>query len=133
MGGGSSKELPVDLTEQLVRIQSAKILILGAGEAGKTTTCSQLHCIVNDGMWAEESKKKCISSLRMNVYMVAQKLAEQIGADSGKLSEGGKATHEMLLACNPVDAAKNYQKDEAAKINAYWQEDAVEGKVCRQR
>ncbi len=130
MGGGASKELPVDMAEQLLRDMSAKILILGAGEAGKTTTCSQLHCIVNDGMWDPGSKKKCINSLRMNVYMVARKLAEQIGTDTDKLSDAGKTTHQALLQCDPMDAANDYKKEEAAKINAYWHEDAVKEKFA---
>jgi GTPase SAR1 family protein len=112
--------------EAIYQASSAKILILGAGEAGKTTTCRQLHCIVRGDM-NDQMKREITDALRSNVWTVARKVAKMLSpSDCKEISDG--PCSQILTNLLDREELKNGEMNVALAeaIEQFWKADCVQ-------
>ncbi|XP_077286373.1 G protein alpha subunit f [Arctopsyche grandis] len=106
--------------------QAIKVLLLGAGEAGKTTILKQMKILHING-FSEEEKLERAGQIKKNIHEAAGELSRQLSILG--LQPGEKASNAALYFIN--GGAPNFDQEYFNIVNDLWMDSAV--KECLRR
>lgn len=106
-----------------------KLLLLGAGESGKSTLFKQLHDIYGTG-FSDDEKMAYISIIHSNILDAIKKLIAMHGEYAGGLIVGDQEAMNMVATCN--DGSNSEQGTQSMRpelgeaIRKVWAEPAIQ-------
>lgn len=112
--------------QRRVQENTVKLLLLGAGESGKSTLVKQMKIIHGDG-YSESELKGFKPTVCDNLVHSMRAVLEAMGALHIDLGDQGNRKHvRVILSYVGLDPGKGLGSDTAAAVKSLWQDSGVQ-------
>ncbi|KXS08923.1 guanine nucleotide binding protein, alpha subunit, partial [Gonapodya prolifera JEL478] len=131
-GKRKNDEIENELRKEQIKMRNeVKMLLLGAGESGKSTILKQMKLIHDNGYSNDEREafKEIIFSNTIQSMRVILEAMDHLGIKLEK--EDSKKHREVLMALPPQIEADVFPQDAAVAVKALWEDAGV--KACFDR
>lgn len=125
----NSKQIDKDAANDLKCVEQAvKILLLGAGESGKSTLLKQMNTIYGDG-YNEEEVRSYVHIIRNNLLDIAKTLIEQTdmlkekGVENTTISAANRKIADEVMAVYSLEENDSQWEEVCNKISTLWEEE----------